>query len=340
MLDAGNDADLIDRLVIALIFVAFRAAAERRRRGAGLGIGVAVDVGDGEGDAVAERAEVRVQAGIAVQLVRGREAGVVGEDIVRRRIAVGLRLAVSPIAAQVEADAVGEIDAQAAGRAILAIAVTLGAVGRGRDAVAAQIAAGQRARDRPAAARDAALRVEAVGIAIFGAGARLQPLGRFFGDDVDDAADRLAAPGDRIGAAQHFDALDAGRQQIGEIEAAAGRGGIVDAYAVDHDQRLLRLGAAQAHAGEAAQAAVARHGDAGGGGQEVGDRHGLAAIDLVAGDDGDGLADFGGRLRHAGRGDDDVVAVGRIGSRRDLRGGGRGEQQAERQQRRTDNGNR
>ncbi|PAV74129.1 hypothetical protein WR25_09723 [Diploscapter pachys] len=261
MLDAGDDADLIDRLIIALIFVAFRAAAERRRGGAGLGIGVAVDVGDGEGDAVAERAEVRVQAGIAVQFVRGREAGVVGKDVVGRRIAVGLRLAVGPIAAQVEANAVGEVDAQAAGRAVLAIAVALGAVGRGRDAVAAQIAAGQCARDRAAATRDAALRVKAVGIAIFGAGARLQPLGRFF--------------------------------------AAAGRRGIVDAHAVDHDQSLLRLCAAQAHAGEAAQAAIARHGDAGGGRQQIGDRHGLAAIDLVAGDDGHGLADFGSGLGDA-----------------------------------------
>src|SRR3546814_7776905 len=61
MLGAGDDAELIEDTVIALILVAFGAAAADEG-GCGVGIGrviVAVDVGDRDRPAVAEPADIR-----------------------------------------------------------------------------------------------------------------------------------------------------------------------------------------------------------------------------------------------------------------------------------------
>src|SRR3546814_11232939 len=71
MLGAGDDAELIEDTVIALILVAFGAAAADEG-GSGVGIGrviVAVDVGDRDRPAVAEPADIRVDHGIAVELL-------------------------------------------------------------------------------------------------------------------------------------------------------------------------------------------------------------------------------------------------------------------------------
>src|SRR3546814_18178554 len=65
MLGAGDDAELIEDTVIALILVAFGAAAADEG-GCGVGIGrviVAVDVGDRDRPAVAEPADIRVDHG-------------------------------------------------------------------------------------------------------------------------------------------------------------------------------------------------------------------------------------------------------------------------------------
>src|SRR3546814_3366552 len=74
MLGAGDDAELIEDTVIALILVAFGAAAADEG-GCGVGIGrviVAVDVGDRDRPAVAEPADIRVDPGIAVEFLRRR----------------------------------------------------------------------------------------------------------------------------------------------------------------------------------------------------------------------------------------------------------------------------
>src|SRR3546814_17975734 len=76
MLGAGDDAELIEDTVIALILVAFGAAAADEG-GCGVGIGrviVAVDVGDRDRPAVAEPADMRVDPGIPVAFRIGRGA--------------------------------------------------------------------------------------------------------------------------------------------------------------------------------------------------------------------------------------------------------------------------
>ena len=81
------------------------------------------------------------------------------------------------------------------------------------------------------------------------------------GDDVDDAAHGIGAVEAAHGPADHLDALDVLGRQVGEIELAVG--GVVGLDAVDQDQRVVALGAADAHLGEVAEAAAAADGDAG-----------------------------------------------------------------------------
>jgi hypothetical protein len=45
-------------------------------------------------------------------------------------------------------------------------------------------------------------------------------------------------------AAQHFDAIDIADEQIAEVEAATGRGRIIDLDAIDQRHRLIGFGAA------------------------------------------------------------------------------------------------
>ena len=129
------------------------------------------------------------------------------------------------------------------------------------------------------------------------------------GDDVDDAADGVGAVEAAHGPADHLDALDVLGRQVGEIELAVGD--VVGLDAVDQHQRVVALGAADAHLGEIADAAAAADGDARQAAQGIdGSAHLLCAqlvarhhryriADGVGGSAADGVA--GCRRRRAGR---------------------------------------
>ena len=170
---------------------------------------------------------------------------------------------------------------------ILAIGVALGPGGGAADPVGADIAAADREL-RGAERRRAELAVQAHGVAraIFGGNPPRRAvvavgIGQG-GGDRDDAADRLAAPGEAVRAAQQLNTVDAADHQIGEIEAAGGRRRVADADAVDDDERLFGLGAANAQVGDAAQRAVLRQADARQPDEQVGRRAVLRALEIGA----------------------------------------------------------
>ena len=108
-------------------------------------------------------------------------------------------------------------------------------------------------------------------------------------DDVDDAAHGVGAVEAAHGPADDFNALDVLGRQIGEIELAVG--GVIGLDAVDEDERVVALGAADAHLREIAEAAAAADGDAGEAAQGLGGVSHLLGAQLLAGDDGHGIAD-------------------------------------------------
>jgi hypothetical protein len=107
-------------------------------------------------------------------------------------------------------------------------------------------------------------------------------------------------------AAQDLDALDVGKDERRKIELAPGRRGIVDADAVDHDEGVAGLAAAQPHRLDLPGAAVLGDGEAGRAAQEVADVAHARLLDLFGGDDGDGAAGALDRLRGAAWRHDDV----------------------------------
>src|SRR3546814_9594506 len=70
--------------------------------------------------------------------------------------------------------------------------------------------------------------------------------------------------------------------------------------------RSRGLGSADAEARQRARPARTGDADARGGGEIIGDRDGLARLQIVAGDDGDRVAGLVHRLRRAGGGDDEI----------------------------------
>ena len=78
------------------------------------------------------------------------------------------------------------------------------------------------------------------------------------GGDIDHAADRLAAPDRAVGAAQDVELARHACKLVAEVEPAARSRWIGHAHAVDEDQQLVRARPANVHAGEAADAAIAR----------------------------------------------------------------------------------
>ncbi len=141
------------------------------------------------------------------------------------------------------------------------------------------VAAAGRAHGHIAGAERAALRAQRRGEGALAAA----------GDDVDDAAHGVGAVEAAHGAADHLDALDVLGGKIGEIELAVG--GVVGLDAVDQHQRLVALGAADAHLREIAEAAAAVDGDAGQAAQRLGGMPHLLGAQLLAGDDRDRIAD-------------------------------------------------
>ena len=103
-------------------------------------------------------------------------------------------------------------------------------------------------------------------------------------DEVDDAGDRVRAIQGAFGAANDFDLRDAIGGQRGKVEVAAE---LVQGDAVDHHQVVIRVSATHEGAGGSSAAAGVGDGDAGEFAQHFGDALGVAAGDLIGGDDAD-----------------------------------------------------
>ena len=162
----------------------------------------------------------------------------------------------------------------------------VGAQARGRQPKISDLV---RIADRGAAAK----RVEG---SIFTEQRARQALCRALGRDGNYAANGVAAPERRLRAFQHFDAIDTVRIQMGEIVAAAGAGRVIDRNTINQDERLVRRGAAYAHAGIAAERAILVDGDTGRSGDRVERKVDAQLVEILACDDGDAGADFGQRL--------------------------------------------
>ncbi len=254
----------------------------------------------------------RVDAGVADQLFGDAVLARVGELEGGRRKAVELDAPVAVGRAQLGRDCFVDTPQPAHVGAGVAIAVLLAAaaivVERG-DAIGRQVLARDAPREALTAGFGACLHRRRAALAAFGGIGRQQ---RSFGnrrDDVDDAADRLAAPQRRLRSAQHFDAHVIARQQVGEVEAAAGRGRIVELDAVDQHDCLVVLRAANAQLRGAAETSVARHGDARRSCEQIGDRQLLTGADLLGVDQRDRVADAGERLLDAIGADDDALEL-------------------------------
>ena len=119
-------------------------------------------------------------------------------------------------------------------------------------------------------------------------GQRQRPLAPA-GGDVDHAADGVGAVERAHRPADDLDALDVVGRQVGEVELAVG--GVVGLHAVDQHQRVVALGAADAHLREIAVGAGAADGDARQAAECVRHLAHLLALQILARDDGDGVAD-------------------------------------------------
>ena len=276
----------------------------------------AVRVGDGKAEAVAKPSvEQRdVEPGIADHLPHPRELGRVDRIIGEHETgAVDVGAAVPVPAAQVERDGVGESHVDLGVGAVVAIGVALGA-GRDRgEAVGAGIVAAHAERHRAELARDVADHARGVAPTVFGRSVRRQILGRLAGDDVDDAADRLAAPQHRLRSAHDLDPLDIAGDEVAEVVAARGGRGIVDLDPVDQRDGVVRIAAADEHRGDRAEPARGGDADAGNGAQQVGDSDRLTLRDLRVGNHGDRLRHLGQVLLLAVGGDDDGIPFGFVG---------------------------
>ena len=200
---------------------------------------------------------------------------------------------------QIDRQRVGDRHQQLCIRAELFVAVTFGGTTRlieRAEPVALEPACADARRYWSEAARDVADDLPRIAPAIFATHIGAQRLGRRGGQQVDDAADRLAAPDHRLAAANHLDPADIAGQQRAEVEPAAGGGGVVQLHPVDQHDVLVVLRPPDAEARDRARPAAARHGDAGNGPQQVGHRLCLAGADFGGGDDRDRLAGVGGGL--------------------------------------------
>ena len=196
------------------------------------------------------------------------------------------------------------------------VAVRLGSVLVGRDPVGGVVAAGHAPGDLLAGAAEASAQIAGLARAAFDVDRALEGLGRVGGDDIDHAADGLAAPEGGLGAAQHLDARDIADQQVPAVEAALRRGRVVQLDAVDQHHGVLGLRAPDIQAGGLARPAVTREADARLLSQQFDDRDRLAGLDGGLGKDGHRRADGLDRLGGTRRGDDqfgDAVGAGLAG---------------------------
>ncbi len=278
----------------------------------------AVRVGVGVADAVAEPAvqQVEVQSGVGDQLLGLAVFAAVAVEGVEIVAAAG------PDRAQVQGHRVRHLDVQAAGQAGVGVAVILGPLGEGREAVGVVAAGRQTPAQALVSAADPAAEIGRAARAGLGVEAALQGFGRFGRDDIDHAADGLAAPQGRLGAAQHLDTRRVADQQVAEVETALGRGRVVQLDPVDQNDGVLALGAANVDARRGADAAVASEADTRRLGQKLDHGRGLARLDGGLGQDSDRGADALDRLGRAVGGDDHVLDGGGSGATRHVRSGG------------------
>ena len=259
----------------------------------------------------------------------------------RLPIQVGGRPAAVEVADAVAFDAVGaDLDAlprapgggqrQAAARKTVAVRVVGRAVriGDGIDPLGARVghahgivelsdAVGMGQRQFPAAAA-----------ADPGAGFQARGVGCAPGGDADHAADGIGTVQCRRRSAQDFDAFDLGQRNC--FQRALPQRGRTDAQAVEQDQGMAGVGAADEYAFRGAAAAGARQLDPRRARQQVaegGRRPGL--LDGLAVDHGDVGNDFADPRRLARRGDDDgrelIGGEGKTGGKTTGRAGGDGE---------------
>lgn len=118
---------------------------------------------------------------------------------------------------------------------------------------------------------------------------------------------RVGAVDRRGRAAQHLDALDLVRIEIRQIEPAAARGRrVVRAHAVDEDEHVIRIAAADVHRTGATRAAElvdlqTRHLP-----EQIDSAGHVTTLDLLASDDRHVVGRLSLERRHAVRGDEDV----------------------------------
>src|SRR3546814_11350897 len=98
-------------------------------------------------------------------------------------------------------------------------------------------------------------------------------------DLIDDAANGLAAPENRLWATQHFDTRRIPDEQMGEIIATTSRGRIVEFYSVDHHHGLIGFRTANAQRCRSAITTIARQADPARPEQQFGTADILSAVD-------------------------------------------------------------
>ena len=306
-------AEIGDALILQPIVAA--ASLEDLPRYAGRVEVVPVDVGVGIAEPIAQvpveqsRVEPRVAdplLGVAIRRSVPEREGGWGE-------AVDIVATVGVEAPQIDRDAVRHVDPERGVRAIVPEAVPLPARRERGYAASPVIAAADARRDGSELTGDIGEPLSGVVPATFGARVDCQPLGRLAGNQVHNAADRLAAPQHGLRAAQHLYMRDVTDQEVAEVEPAAGRRRIVDLDAVDQRHGLVALGAAYADGRYGARSAVADDGDAWGLAKEVGDDLRLATLDRLGIEHAYRLAHGRGGPRVAVAGHDDLgLGVSRL----------------------------
>ena len=228
----------------------------------------------------AEKHRIRELRGI-VHLHRERAGGAALGVAVAALVAVAQR--------EIQHEAIDDPDAAFGHQGLEGGAVLLGTDGGDIEAGRVPLVVGDRAPGLVVAAREPGRIVEGAERAALGAQRQLHRALAALGDDVDDAAERIGAVETALRAADHLDTLDVLGREIREIEQAVV--GVVGDDAVDDDEGMVGLGAADAHRRQAAEAAGAADRNAGQAAQRVGGITDLLAAYIVAGDDADRRAD-------------------------------------------------
>ena len=203
----------------------------------------------------------------------------------RRRKTIETVAHTGVIDAGVETDIVRSIPTHVPGGAeiVIAVGLTIAVPGVGRRyPVAAVVVRGNSIFNRATSAVCGDVETIRVERAAFRLRAQNQWFtGSALGQDIDDAADGIAAVERRLWTAQHFDAVYAVREHIAQNRVTGSGTGIVDPHAVHQYQCLSCLRTADQDVGRLAGTSVAHHGRARRSCQCVADNIDLLRIDVV-----------------------------------------------------------